>query len=320
MSQVTQTEIDAQQGEGSGNDVRLIINALFDAAVTKNSGPTPPPDPRPFMEWHNTTDDTLQKRDGANTAWLIQQSFGKTDAPTTSENELNGYAPGSEWFTASARAFKHSGGGVWVELGEAQAASLFAPTIGVLGGKRFGPSSDGTINSVVNGGPRFALGASAPTPVPDRYTYGLLASVRFPITLVAFGSAGTDPTFVQSGLFSYLQLAPTTSGPLFFDFPVLTAPTFLNLKLCHFLSTGSVGTMTWSVACARLQDMSSITFGTPTTLAITTSALNLRQTSHILLSSAGAVIGDVLRVSVSRATGGTAGTLLLTDIVIEQNP
>lgn len=319
MAQVTQTEIDVTQGEGSGNSVRLIINALFEAAATKNSGPTPPPDPRPHMEWLNTTDNTLNRRDGENIAWMIERSFDREIPPTPQENELNGYPQGSEWFMA-ARAFKHLGGGVWAEIGEAQAASLFAPTLGVLGGKRFAGAADGTISCVIQGGPRFALGASAPTPLPDRYTYGLIPSIRFPITTLTFDETATDPSFFIVGLYNYIRITSTATGYIYFDFPILTAPTFINLKLAHYLSSGSVGSVTWSAGVARLLNMSSITFGTPTTLAFTTSALNQLQTSHLLLSSAGGVIGDILRVRLNRVSGGTAGTLLLTDITIEQNP
>lgn len=319
MAQVTQTEIDTEQGEGSGNSVRLIINALFEAAATKNSGPNPPPDPRPNMEWHNTQDDTLNRRDAENSAWLVEKSFHKTAPPTTLENELNGYPQGSEWFMET-RAFKHIGGGVWAEIGEAQAASLFAPTIGVLGGRRFAGTAEGELNCVVLGGPRFVLGASAPTPIPDRYTYGLIPSIRFAIPIVTMGFAATDPIFTQVGSFSYIEVASGVTGGMLFDFPILTAPTFVNLKISHYLSSGTAGTLTWNAAVARLGDMADITFGTPTTLAITASAQDQRQTSHLLLATNGAVIGDILRVRVSRASGGTAGTILITDFIIEQNP
>jgi len=319
MAQVTDAEVTSTQGEGSGNNVRLIINALFDAALTKNSGPTPPPDTRPNMEWRDTTTNTLYIRDGTDTSWLVEKSFGKTTTPTASENELNGYPQGSEWFMDS-RVFKHLGGGVWAEIGEAQAASLFAPTIGVLGGRRFAGSSDGTINSVVNGGPRFALGASAPTPVPDRYTYGLIPSVRFPITAVSFDETATDPTYETINLCTYIQVPSTATGYIIFDVPILTAPTYLNLKIIHHLSSGSAGSLTWNVSTSRLIDMGNITFTTPVTSTLTTSATNIRQTTHILLNAAGAAIGDVLRVRVNRMSGGTAGTVLITDFIIEQNP
>ena len=66
--------------------------------------------------------------------------------------------------------------------------------------------------------------------------------------------------------------------------------------------------------------MGNITFTTPVTSTLTTSATNIRQTTHILLNAAGAAIGDVLRVRVNRMSGGTAGTVLITDFIIEQNP
>lgn len=320
MAQVTQTQIDEQQGEGSGNDVRLIINALFDAVVTKNSGPTPPPDPRPFLEWFNTESNTLLRRDADNIAWQIIQSFDREATPTTTDNELSDYPPGSEWYTTDARAFVHQGGGIWAELGEAQAASLFAPTLGVLGGRRFALEDDTMINSVVMGGPRFALGASAPTPIADRHTFGLIPSIRFPISALVVGGEATDPQVITHNLFPYLQFTSTTTGFFYFDFPIMTAPTFLLLNVSHFLSAGSVGSLTWSAATALLGNMGAITFGSDATRVLTaTSALDGRQTSQILLASAGAVIGDVLRVRVRRSAG-TAGTILLSDVWIEQNP
>lgn len=319
MSQVTQSYIDEQQGEGSGNDVRLIINALIDAALTKNSGPTPPPDPRPLMEWHNTSSNILYERDADNSGWFVKKSFEQAVLPTLAENELNGYIAGSEWYTTDARIFKHSGNGIWIEIGESQAAALFAPTIGVLGGRRFADSSDATINTVVLGGPRFALGASAPTPVPSSFVYGLIPSVRFPIDVIYSAGGATDPQFIAQDAFSCIQLQASTVGYGVFDFPIMTAPTFLVLKLSYWLASGSAGTIPWQASTAKVTAAGSLAYGTASEDTASVTTAGAKQVTSLLLHSVGAVIGDTLSVRFRR-NAGTAGPINIHSIWIEQNP
>ena len=319
MAQVTQGFIDETQGDGSGNDIRLIVNALIEALATKNSGPTPPPDPYPNMEWRDTANNILFQRDDENTVWEILKAFDKTGAPSSAENELDGYIQGSEWLTTDGRVWKHLGGGSWVEIGEAQQAALTAPTLGVLGGKRFAPEADGTVSAVVMGGPRFILGASAPTPVLNSNLSGFLASVRGVIPEIIIDDGENDPLPITNNLFPCLRFSSTTTGYLWFDFPILTAPTFLNFKFSQFLERGSEGTVPWKVSTALLSDLASITFGSETTLSETSAAIGIRETKHFLLHSAGAQMGDVLRVRLRR-DAGTAGPIALLNLWIEQNP
>ncbi len=101
---------------GTGQSVRGGFNSVAAAALTLNSGTTPPPDPAPGMPWWNPTG-RLAIRSDANTMWLFWWSFLQDGAPGAQNNEAAGYPAGATWTTAAGGVYHHRGGGVWFEAG-----------------------------------------------------------------------------------------------------------------------------------------------------------------------------------------------------------
>ncbi len=58
-----------------GANVRADMNNLFEAMVTKNSGPLEPPVTFSYMPWVNTTLGLLNQRNAADSAWITVHAF-----------------------------------------------------------------------------------------------------------------------------------------------------------------------------------------------------------------------------------------------------
>jgi len=73
---MAQHDIDIANASGAGvrSDINLVLNAL----VTNHSGASPPSVTFSYQYWADTTSNTLKRRNGANSAWVL---MGSLDAP-----------------------------------------------------------------------------------------------------------------------------------------------------------------------------------------------------------------------------------------------
>jgi hypothetical protein len=73
---MAQHDIDIANASGAGvrSDINLVLNAL----VTNHSGASPPSVTFSYQYWADTTSNTLKRRNGANSAWVL---IGSLDTP-----------------------------------------------------------------------------------------------------------------------------------------------------------------------------------------------------------------------------------------------
>jgi hypothetical protein len=62
---------DIDIANGSGAAVRADLNLGLTAFATSHSGNNPPSPTFPYQDWADTTTNTLKKRNGANSAWIL---------------------------------------------------------------------------------------------------------------------------------------------------------------------------------------------------------------------------------------------------------
>ena len=62
---------DIDIADGSGAQVRADLNAGLTAFATSHSGNNAPSPTFPYQDWADTTTNTLKKRNGANSAWIL---------------------------------------------------------------------------------------------------------------------------------------------------------------------------------------------------------------------------------------------------------
>lgn len=143
---------------GPGQIVRSSINTIAEAALTANSGDTPPPATLPGMPWNMfATIYGRPVRSADNTMWLYFDTYGHTEPPGSLMNEASGYPPGAHASLLDGGTYLHEGGGQWVRLGAAGTGGSggFAGQVVFDMGYRFAPSDDPAPVVVIDMGERF---------------------------------------------------------------------------------------------------------------------------------------------------------------------
>lgn len=122
----------------TGANVRTDLNNVLAAIVSQNSGATEPTTTFAFMWWFDTTTSLLKIRNAANNAWVTigslsgnvwtvygpQPKLDATVAPGVSNDNTEGYAPGSVWVdVTNDLAYicldASTGAAVWTEITQA---------------------------------------------------------------------------------------------------------------------------------------------------------------------------------------------------------
>jgi len=107
----------------TGGNVRTGFNDAVAAALTMNSGDTPPPDTMASMPWLRETLFRMSFRTPSNLAWRHQFTFDEPEPPGAQHNEAAGYPACALWGTADGRLFWHRGQGLWTDVSSGGGAS-----------------------------------------------------------------------------------------------------------------------------------------------------------------------------------------------------
>lgn len=209
---------------GSGASVRGNINLVDQAILSQNSGNSAPNPTYPFMQWRDTDDDILYRRNSTNTGWEIVENYGATTNPTVNNDITEGYIAGSTWINTSIHI-------IWVCLNNADGVAVWRPINNdVLSVKQFGAKGDGSTDDTA----AILLAIANMTPGGKLYfptgTYKVSSEIELDVHGIYFGDyIGTiiKTTHASDHIFNVSSGAVTIRDMSFDSFTTRTGGAFI---------------------------------------------------------------------------------------------